>query len=323
MSISVNERPLVTVAFFAYNSERFMREAVESVFAQTYSPLEIILSDDCSTDGTFGVIRDLAGRYHGPHQVVVNRNPTNLGGPEHVNRLLEMARGEFIVQAEGDDISVPERTAKLVDCWLKSDRSRDLICSYFAEINEESKPTGYVKQEVMFVPDVNADVSTWQCGATGATASYTPKLYRKYGPIHRDVHAVDWVMPFRAWLEGGVEVVREPLIQHRTHSGSVSQQLKNLERVPARSARYALRRKVGAGQVAITQEWLKAWRIAKNGHDPRVERYLERLIQLQTAQRDVFDATFAERLRILGRVLRVAGPEAALRLFYRHILRIY
>ena len=323
MTISVNDRPLVTIALIAYNSEPFIREAVESVLAQTYSPLEIILSDDCSTDGSFAVICDLARRYNGPHRVVVNRNATNLGGAEHISLMLEMARGEFIVQAEGDDVSVPERTTKLVECWLKTNRSRDLICSYFAEINEGGQSTGYIKEDVMFMPDVNADVSTWRCGATGATASYTPKLYQKYGPIHHDVLAVDWVIPFRAWLEGGVEMVREPLIRHRTHSRSISQQVKNLEIFPGRSERYALRRKIAAGEVATTQEWLKAWRIGRSGYDPKVERDLERLIQIQIAERDVFDVNFVKRLGILARVLRLGDPKATLGLFIRHILKIY
>ncbi len=323
MEIQVNEPPLVTIAFFSYNSERFTREAVESVFAQTYSPLEIILSDDCSTDGTFAVIRDVAARYRGPHKVIVNRNPDNLGGPGHVNKMLEMARGDFIVQAEGDDICVPERAAKLVDCWLRGGRRRDLICSYFAEIDEASRPTGYVKQDVMFVPDLKTDVSKWVCGATGATASYTPKLYRKYGPLNRDVHSVDWVMPFRAWLEGGVEVVREPLLLHRTHGGSVSHQVRTLDQLPSRATRYALRRKVEAGQAAITQEWLNAWRVAKNGQHPEIERALERLIRLQSAQRDVFDAGFWKRLELIARVLGMGEPVAAAKLLYRHVLRIY
>lgn len=54
------DRPLVTFALIAYDQERFIREAVEGAFSQTYSPLEIILSDDCSSDRTFEIIKDVA-----------------------------------------------------------------------------------------------------------------------------------------------------------------------------------------------------------------------------------------------------------------------
>jgi len=50
-----NTKPLITFALFAYNQERFIREAVQGAFSQTYSPLEIIMSDDCSKDRTFDI----------------------------------------------------------------------------------------------------------------------------------------------------------------------------------------------------------------------------------------------------------------------------
>jgi glycosyltransferase involved in cell wall biosynthesis len=63
------DRSLVTFALFAYNQEKYIREAVEGALAQTYEPLEIILSDDCSSDRTFETMREMAATYDGPHQV--------------------------------------------------------------------------------------------------------------------------------------------------------------------------------------------------------------------------------------------------------------
>ena len=73
------DRPLITFALFAYNQEAYVREAIEGAFAQTYEPLEIILSDDCSTDRTFEIMQEMAAAYRGPHRVRVNLNPVNLG----------------------------------------------------------------------------------------------------------------------------------------------------------------------------------------------------------------------------------------------------
>jgi glycosyltransferase involved in cell wall biosynthesis len=52
-----DDKPLLTLAMFAYNHERFIAEAVRGALRQTYSPLEIIISDDCSTDRTFEIIQ--------------------------------------------------------------------------------------------------------------------------------------------------------------------------------------------------------------------------------------------------------------------------
>lgn len=105
-------KPLISYVVTAYNIEEFIREAIECAFAQTYSPLEIILSDDCSSDRTFDIMEEMVKSYKGPHRVKLNRNPQNLGITRHMNKVyLDLAEGEIIIAAHGDDISIPERTA--------------------------------------------------------------------------------------------------------------------------------------------------------------------------------------------------------------------
>ena len=106
--------PLVTFALFAYNQERFVRDAVRGALAQDYSPMEIVLSDDCSRDGTFDAMRQEAAGYRGPNQVVVRRNPSNLGLAGHIDAVLSTARGSIILPAGGDDVSLAGRTPACV-----------------------------------------------------------------------------------------------------------------------------------------------------------------------------------------------------------------
>ena len=115
-------RPLLTFAIAAFNQEQFIREAVEAALAQTYSPLEIILSDDCSEDGTFDVMRKLAGSYRGPDRVILNRNSTRRSIGGHLNRVVAIAKGELILAAAGDDISLPQRTQVVYEAWESSNR---------------------------------------------------------------------------------------------------------------------------------------------------------------------------------------------------------
>src|ERR1017187_4006697 len=121
------ERPVVSFVLLAYKQEQFIREAVEGALAQTYSPLEIILSDDCSPDRTFEIMQEMAAAYRGPHKIILNRNPKNLGIGAHVNRGMELAKGEWIVVAAGDDISLPERTARLAEKWKSSGADIKLV----------------------------------------------------------------------------------------------------------------------------------------------------------------------------------------------------
>jgi len=109
------ERPLVTFALFAYNQEDYIREAIEGAFAQTYEPLEIILSDDCSSDRTFEIMQEMAAAYEGPHEVLLNRNESNLGLARHINALLEKSKGTLFSWNAGDDIALPDKMHELAN----------------------------------------------------------------------------------------------------------------------------------------------------------------------------------------------------------------
>jgi glycosyltransferase involved in cell wall biosynthesis len=89
--------PLVSVVIPVFNGERFLREAVESVLAQKYSPVEIIIVDDGSTDGTATVARSLSETVRYLHQ-------TNQGPAAARNRGIKQARGSLIAFADADDL---------------------------------------------------------------------------------------------------------------------------------------------------------------------------------------------------------------------------
>jgi glycosyltransferase involved in cell wall biosynthesis len=94
-------RPLVSVIVPAYAAERFIGEAIESVLAQTYAPLELIVVDDGSADRT----AEVAAGY--PRATLL-RQP-NAGPAAARNRGLEAARGELISFLDADDMMVPDK----------------------------------------------------------------------------------------------------------------------------------------------------------------------------------------------------------------------
>jgi len=127
--------PLITFILFSYNQESFIRESVHAALKQTYSPLEIILSDDCSMDDTFTIMEEMAAAYRGPHKIVINQNQENLGIVPHLNKLfMEFAHGELVVLAAGDDVSYSFRTESLVEAWLKNGKPSG-VGSRYCEID--------------------------------------------------------------------------------------------------------------------------------------------------------------------------------------------
>jgi glycosyltransferase involved in cell wall biosynthesis len=94
-----NKAPLVTISIPTYNQERYIARAIESALAQNYPNLEIIISDDASTDGTLAA----AQRYEGG-RVRVHTTGVNIGRVANYRRcLIDLSRGEWFVNLDGDD----------------------------------------------------------------------------------------------------------------------------------------------------------------------------------------------------------------------------
>src|SRR3989337_2862652 len=106
--------PLVTLALPCSDQDRYVADALDSLFAQTYTPLQIVVCDDASTDATYAVVAERVAAYDGPHEIEVRRNETRRG-IETYNRLMDWARGEFVVIAHSDDVSLPHRVERLVE----------------------------------------------------------------------------------------------------------------------------------------------------------------------------------------------------------------
>ena len=218
MSIEAHKRPLVTFCVVAYKQEQFIRGAVESAFAQTYSPLEIILTDDCSPDRTFEIMEEMASGYRGPHRLILNRNPKNLGIGNHVNKLVSLANGELLVAAAGDDISLPERTELTYQVWEASGRKALLLLADAIEFDQ----TGHEveRKSPKFVPGKHFDEALENFdGHCGCTEVFSPELFRIFGPLQAELSIEDKPILLRALLAGEVAYVPHTLVRYRRHSG--------------------------------------------------------------------------------------------------------
>lgn len=220
-------RPLVTFYVITYNQSRFVREAVESALAQTYSPLEIVLSDDCSQDDTFEIIQETTRRYSGPHTVILNRNERNLGLSEHLNRIIELASGELIVASDGDDVSRPQRTERCVDVWLKNGKPAALASSVScidAAGNASRTRDGRQWFAQFFAgenePRVDSLLRFSRGGSprlVSCSAAWTKELCVAFGPLSPDIWFEDDVLTLRAWLFDRIVFIPEALVSYREH----------------------------------------------------------------------------------------------------------
>ena len=212
----------MTFSLVAYNQVRFIKEAVEGALSQTYSPLEIILSDDCSTDRTFEIIQDGVAHYTGPHKIVINRNATNMGLINHVNLLNRIASGELIVSAAGDDISLPHRTERIVKEYLDSGRSACSIHSAVIKINEAGDRLGMWEPPVITQGMGIKDMALSGALIIGASHAWSKRIFEKFGDIKYENAYEDLVIGFRSALIDGLLYIPEPLVYYRIGCGMTS-----------------------------------------------------------------------------------------------------
>lgn len=212
------DRPLVTFAVLAYQQEELVRQAIEAAFAQTYSPLEIILSDDGSGDRTFEVIERMAAAYDGPHSVRVNRNRENLGLIGHVNAIFEMARGEIVLLAAGDDVSLPERTERVVSAFGEG-ADVMLVHTPVERIDAAGTMLGLWHAPMRGKPDDIGSLALSLGLHLGASAGYRKVVFDRFGPIVQRAAYEDLVLGFRARLLGRLVGLDLPLVRYRVDTG--------------------------------------------------------------------------------------------------------
>lgn len=224
------ERPLVSLCLVAFNQESFIREAVESVLAQDYAPLEIVLSDDGSTDATFETMREMAAGYTGPHKIILNRNQKNLGVGLHVNRVVELSSGELIVCAAGDDVSYPDRARTLCEEWIRQGKTPTSIQSDYEVIDDQSRSmeddhnrnffsgkwSGDPRDIIGFLRGTHPSARM-----LGATHAFSRELFLEYGALNPDLFFEDIVIGFRSLLSGSFFFVPRKLVRYRMHSNNL------------------------------------------------------------------------------------------------------
>lgn len=210
------QQPLITFTLIAYNQEQFIAEAVQGAFSQTYSPLEIILSDDCSLDQTFEIMQEMVAAYKGPHTILLNRNEPNLGLGAHINRVMEMAHGQLIVVAAGDDVSLPQRTERLWQGYLSTAGKAYSIFSNEYLIDEFGNKFALTRENPPAPEKLTLDWFTQhQSSVTGSSHAWHRDVFDLFGPLDDAVVSEDVAIPFRSLLLGSIHYIHEPLVLRR------------------------------------------------------------------------------------------------------------
>jgi len=233
----------------------------------------------------------------------LNRNPRNLGIGAHLSALVALSRGELLVVAAGDDVSLPQRCARLVDAWLASGKRLDLIASALADIDDMGAQHGVITPSPLQDWRTPDDWARRPPHVVGAAQAWTRRLFDRFGPLAPGIVAEDLVMVFRAIGSGGALTLPEPLVRYRR--GGISR------RVRTRSAGEVIERLLKNNRHALveTEQLLRDADVA--GASAAVRARLESQLM-----RECFVAELFAQTGPVGRTraaLGAVGVPAALR----------
>ena len=201
-------KPLMSICFTCYNRKKFVREALQSALDQTYEPLEIVISDNGSTDGTAEIVTEMVEKYRangGVHKIVLNCNERNIGGSDNIQKCYSLASGELLISAHDDDISLPNRVETIANAWIEHGCKPLAIIHASYLIDTSDKVIGYLDDKGLDHP-------------LQAATAYSPKLFQMYHIDWGDCPEDIFFTRIAAML-GEVVVLKDRIMKYRVGCG--------------------------------------------------------------------------------------------------------
>lgn len=225
------EHPLVSIALFCYNQEFYIRDALLSVIAQDYPNFEIVVSDDCSKDETLRVVREVAAEHRGNINIKIKSSDVNKGIAKNVYDTISDCRGEYIVLAAGDDISLPDRVSRSID-YINERKDVFLVFGNVKLIkNDVVTDDKLFRAEPDFCRNIDDFLSGKKVWSLGASITFQRSLLDKFGSFLKGTFQEDGCLSFRCILLGELGYINEPLVLYRVHDNGASQSLTVMDKV--------------------------------------------------------------------------------------------
>ncbi len=214
--------PKISVIILSYNFEKYLKECVDSVLAQTLRPFEIIICDDYSSDESWAIISEYAERF--PKFIKSYRHETNIGMPRNVNFAIKRAEGDLITFLDGDDRWLP-RKLELEWKALQINPDARIAYSNVYTIDDKGNRTGIWYDREGHPPpsgDVFVEVFSKSITFKSVSVYQNEMIYRtvidELGYVDKDVEIfLDWDWMIRSTARYPVAYSGEALIEYRIH----------------------------------------------------------------------------------------------------------
>ncbi len=238
MSGQPDDAVAVSVLVVTYNHARFVRQALDGALAQQLpQPFEILISEDCSTDGTREIVQEYAARH--PHLVRLLLSERNVHSNEVVARGFRAARGRYVALLDGDDYWTSDDKLRAQVALLDA-RPELTICFHNVEVvDEQARSSGQLwnapgQAEVSGLHELLRGnfIATSSVVYRRAAVAQVPAWYDGFFPV------TDWPLHVLYAREGGIGYLDRTLGVYRLHAGGLFSTLGEREKLEANADFY-------------------------------------------------------------------------------------
>ena len=216
-----NLLPKVSIVMSLYNHKAFLPRRIESFQNQTLTDWELIIVDDCSTDGSYDLVCALTT---GDGRITVLRNEFNRGFPATCQRGFDQARGEYLYRADSDDYCAPAFLERL--CALMDEHPAVGLahCRGLGLDERDGSWGGWPRQKSCVTPGLDVfRRALVKYHIKAPTILFRRFVLVKAGGFSQDFGASnDWHLTLRMCLLADVAFLDERLSYHRSHGGNMS-----------------------------------------------------------------------------------------------------
>ncbi len=210
---------MISVIMPAYNAEKFIRPAIESILNQTYKDFEFIIVDDGSTDSTVEIIQEYESQ--DPRLTLIQNQ--HGGGNRARNTAIDMAKHEWVACLDADDVAYPNRLERQLE-YLEANPDIVVLGSYMDKIDVEGNIIGHTQVGPTSVEAFKQlDRTKHVAVVVNPSAIFNRKIALQVGKYDERLTAAQEVELWdRMSAFGPVVVLPESLVQYRIHGNSTS-----------------------------------------------------------------------------------------------------
>jgi glycosyltransferase involved in cell wall biosynthesis len=227
MSTFTHPAPSIEVALATYQSARFLRELLDSLFAQTEQGFTLLVADDGSRDATMDILEDYSRRYPGRVRIVAReRQPRGAAG--NFSRLIEHARADYLLLCDHDDVWLPNKISLSRARMTALEKVHGteaplLVHTDLVVVDEDLEVIAPSLSKYWQVSPPRSDLTSLLTAnvATGCTIIMNRALYERARPIPPEAMMHDHWLALVAATLGAIAYVEEATILYRQHGGNL------------------------------------------------------------------------------------------------------